>query len=121
MIERVEILKGAAGRVYGQNAFSGAINIVTKKSPAESLNVVLGGGSLDYQKAALFGTDQRESSNHTVYLERVSSDGYRYNTDYDNQNYFWKSSWETNQEPIPVVPSLCSQVVFTSPPNLLVI
>ena len=105
MIERVEILKGAAGRVYGQNAFSGAINIVTKKSPAESLNVLLGGGSFDYQKAALFGTVQRESSNHTVYIERVSSDGYRYNTDYDNQNYFWKSSWETDQEPIELLAS----------------
>jgi vitamin B12 transporter len=105
MIERVEILKGAAGRVYGQNAFSGAINIVTKKSPIESFNVVLGGGSFDYQKAALFGTDQRESSNHTVYIERASSDGYRYNTDYDNQNYFWKSSWETYQEPIELLAS----------------
>ena len=109
LIARVEILKGAAGRVYGQNAFSGAINIVTKKSPAESLNVVLGGGSFDYKKAALFGTDQRESSNHTVYIERVSSDGYRYNTDYDNQNYFWKSSWETDQEPIELLASFSNR------------
>jgi len=105
MVERVEILKGAAGRIYGQNAFSGAINIVTKKSPAESFNVVLGGGSFDYQKATLFGTDQRESSNHTLYAETISSDGYRYNTDYDNQNYFWKSSWETDQEPIELLAS----------------
>ena len=107
MIARVEILKGAAGRVYGQNAYSGAINIVTKKSPAESLNVVLGGGSFDYQKAALFGTDQREYSNHTVYIERVSSDGYRYNTDYDNQNYFWKSS---DQEPIELLASFSNRL-----------
>ena len=27
MIERVEIIKGPASRIYGQNAFTGAINI----------------------------------------------------------------------------------------------
>lgn len=105
MIERVEILKGAAGRVYGQNAFSGAINIVTKTPSTEDLKVTLSGGSFDYQKAALFATDQRESSSHTLYAETISSDGYRYNTDYYNQNYLWKSSWKTDQEPIELLAS----------------
>ena len=105
MIERVEILKGAAGRVYGQNAFSGAINIVTKTPSTEDLKVTLSGGSFDYQKAALFATDQRESSSHTLYAETISSDGYRYNTDYYNQNYLWKSSWKTDKEPIELLAS----------------
>ena len=105
MIERVEVLKGAAGRVYGQNAFSGAINIVTKTPSTEDLKVTLSGGSFDYQKAALFATDQRESSSHTLYAETISSDGYRYNTDYYNQNYLWKSSWKTDQEPIELLAS----------------
>ena len=35
LIERVEIIKGSAARVFGQNAFTGAINIVTI-DPAKS-------------------------------------------------------------------------------------
>lgn len=105
MIERVEILKGAAGRVYGQNAFTGAINIVTKKSTKEGMKAVISGGSYGYQKAALLVSDVRDSSNHTLYLESISSDGYRYNTDYYNQNYLWKSNWETSGHPIELIAS----------------
>ncbi|MEC8090346.1 MAG: TonB-dependent receptor [Bacteroidota bacterium] len=105
IIDRIEILKGAAGRIYGQNAFSGAINIVTKKSLAEGLKVMLGGGSFDYQKAAVFAANQREFSSHSLLIESISSDGYRYNTDYNNQNFFWKSSWETSQQPLDLIAS----------------
>jgi iron complex outermembrane receptor protein len=36
LIERVEILKGAASTLYGADAMTGVINIITKKPPFES-------------------------------------------------------------------------------------
>ncbi len=44
-IERMEVLEGAASRVYGGQAFGGAINIVTRKEHENSIEVGAEGGS----------------------------------------------------------------------------
>ncbi len=46
-IERIEVIKGAASRIYGQNAMNGAINIITKKVDSPLMKVGLKAGSFE--------------------------------------------------------------------------
>jgi len=52
-IERIEVLEGAASRVYGGQSFGGAINIVTKHDQGQSIELAGRGGS--------FGTAEGEA------------------------------------------------------------
>jgi len=45
MIERVEVLKGAGGALYGSDAVGGVINIITKKADSTNGKLSLGFGS----------------------------------------------------------------------------
>ena len=103
VIERVEIIKGPAARVFGQNAFTGAINIVTK-SNADTVNSVgYKLGSYNQQQAS--GTLGTNLDNTTLIAHASvnTSDGYRDNTDFENQNYFVKGRFNTSTNPIDVI------------------
>ncbi|HKK12472.1 MAG TPA: TonB-dependent receptor [Flavobacteriaceae bacterium] len=103
VIERIEIIKGPAARVFGQNAFTGAINIVTKKNPEKALALEIQAGSFGQKNASVTVGSQMGSSNHLIHFSRNTSDGYRYNTDFDNQNYFLKSNFNTKRLPITML------------------
>ncbi|MDF1517871.1 MAG: TonB-dependent receptor, partial [Lutibacter sp.] len=93
-IERIEIIKGSAARIYGQNAFTGAINIVTKAVTENAATINLGYGSYQNKKGEL---SLAHKFNQGYVLGSVSyqeSDGYRFNTDFKNIAVFLKSNFK---------------------------
>jgi vitamin B12 transporter len=105
VIERIEIIKGPAARIFGQNAFSGAVNIVTKNAPSTALVTKFQAGSYDQFLAEATGSINLDNSSHIVHFSKNFSNGYRENTDFDNQNIFVKSQFNKNKLPINLIAS----------------
>ena len=105
VIERIEIIKGSASRVYGQNAFSGAINIITSKVAENMTSVSLESGSYKQQNASVTISRKNEDQSVLFHYSNNSSDGHKYNTDYKNENYFLKNRFEIKGLPIDMVSS----------------
>ncbi len=104
-VERIEILKGPAARVYGQNAFAGAINIITKTSDEKFLSIGLRAGQ--HELGGVQATLSMPVKNYKQYLSysRNFSDGYRANTDYTISNYFYQSNWNDDVQSIDIMAS----------------
>ena len=103
VIEKIEIIKGAAGRIYGQNAFTGAINIITKKNIENNISVELKGGSFDQKRAAVTIQRKLENSDLLFNYNRKESEGYKHNTDYENDEFFIKSSFKIKDQKISAI------------------
>jgi len=93
VIERIEIVKGPAARIYGQNALTGAINIVTKKTGEKGAMFSARRGSFHTTQLGITGQDYSENQQHVIHFSGLSSAGYRHNTDLDNLHFFTHSAF----------------------------
>jgi len=110
LIERVEIIKGPAARIFGQNAFNGAINIVTKDFDGEKGTIhmnlnELSYGSFEQKNISLSTKITAENIKSLISYSENRSDGYRHNTDFKRNNYFVKTSFNTNKSPVNIIAS----------------
>ena len=110
LIERLEIIKGPAARIFGQNAFNGAINIVTKslnKSQNKLVEIFandISSGSYDqFNYSVNLRTSIEDKFNSLIAFHRARSDGYRYNTDFKNDFIFMKANIKSKNGSIDLV------------------
>ncbi len=91
-VERIEIVKGAAARRFGNNAYGGVINIITKTTGQKNVKISAQGGDFStYQlgHSANFGNPE---FSHGFSANSGGSEGYRYNTDYKINNVFYQNN-----------------------------
>jgi len=93
-VERIEVLKGPGARIYGQNAFAGAINIVTKTPEEQFFKIAAQGGQHTLGGIQFSAAFPKGDFSQYVSFSKDFSEGYRYNTDYDITNLFYQNSYE---------------------------
>lgn len=85
-VERVEILRGAGGTLYGSQAIGGVINIITKRGaglPEVTLSTEGGNGHSHRQNLSLRGETGKVG--YSITAARIESQGFhRFNDDYRN-------------------------------------
>jgi vitamin B12 transporter len=86
-IERIEILQGGASRVFGPNAFSGVINIITKKTIKNNLSGLASIGQYGSKQVGFGGGLILKSFFVQLNADGAKSDGFIANTQFKKAQF----------------------------------
>lgn len=89
-IERVEILNGPAARVHGTNAFTGALNFVTRPASKNFLRAEVTGGSYGLAGTSVTVNHAKSGFRQMLHVNGMRSDGYMSNTDFSKLGMFYQ-------------------------------
>lgn len=93
-IKRIEILSGPGSRIFGPNAFNGAVNIIIGPDEEKNIRLALHGGQHGYGKATADLTARTGDMKHFLAADYSRSDGYTENSDYRMGSAFYRNIWE---------------------------
>ena len=90
-IERIEVIKGPAARRFGNNAYSGVVNIITKAKEGKNAKISAEYGDFNTYVLGASVNLGNEKFAQSLSANTTASDGYRYNTDYKISNVFYQN------------------------------
>ena len=97
-VDRIEILEGPAGRVYGTSSLLGAVNIVTKASSVPGVDLRLEGGSYGLASGGVKASLPSGKFRNQISASYTRSDGYsrnlsgRLNSDFKSVKAFYQGA-----------------------------
>lgn len=95
-IERIEVLNGPGARVYGSNALTGAVNIITNKVDSKKFSISALAGQYGFLKGSVSAQAPMGKFTNQICYSGSRSDGYAHNTDFAIHNLFYNGSYTIN-------------------------
>lgn len=96
-IERIEIIHGPSALIYGSGAFSGGINIITKKEIDARVYANAEAGMHNLWRGDVRGTAEIGRTRNSLSAGYQSSDGYIPHSDYRMYNLLWQTRWKARE------------------------
>ncbi|MHA7131943.1 TonB-dependent receptor plug domain-containing protein [Algoriphagus namhaensis] len=97
-IDRVEVLKGPASRIFGQNAYAGAVNVITRLSDEKRATLQGYAGDFGMKGFSFAGSLPAGKYKQNLALSYDDSNGHWYNSDYEVGNLFYEGGLDLNDQ-----------------------
>ena len=100
LIERIEIVKGHGGALYGSDAVGGVVNIITKKMDHSYIKVSMGFGSNQARDAKAMYTIKEGKTGVMVAASKYKQGYYKYKDVADNSTKRWPGDTKFENEKV---------------------
>lgn len=109
-VERIEVMRGPAARIYGNNSLTGVINIVTRQPKRNGWygHAYIGSNFEKDQEDTkdifsnrgiqIGGTVAKENHQHQLFLSHETGNGTRYNTAFENNKLYYQTHYQLNNQ-----------------------